>query len=145
MDANCTCTNHGWHGEGHSDYCAVSVISALESRIGELEERQIRLIKCLGDNVQAWEGEEESVKDEHRDLICETHELIEEFEVDDGNLSYKTLEEKVNLLRESVEDARKELEAQATYFGSHLDPENNLFRILRKLEATLEATKEPVA
>lgn len=51
------------------------------------------------------------------------------------------LQEQVKLLREVAEDARKELEAQAAYFGSHLDPENNLFRILRKLESTLENTK----
>lgn len=50
--------------------------------------------------------------------------------------------EHVRILREVCEDARKELEAQATYFGPHLDPENNLFRILRKLESVLEATKE---
>ena len=52
------------------------------------------------------------------------------------------LAEQVKLLREVAEDARKELEAQATYFGAHLDQENNLFRILRKLEAALEAAKE---
>ena len=50
--------------------------------------------------------------------------------------------EHVKILREAIEDARKELDAQATCFGHHLDPENNLFRILRKLESILEATKE---
>ena len=49
--------------------------------------------------------------------------------------------EHAKILREALDDARQELEAQATYFGSHLSPENNLVRILRKLESTLEATK----
>ena len=64
--------------------------------------------------------------------------------LDDANLiaSAPRLAEQVRLLREVAEDARKELEAQATYFGAHLDQENNLFRILRKLEAALEAAKE---
>lgn len=52
------------------------------------------------------------------------------------------LKSQVATLRETLADARTELEAQATYFGPHLDPENNLFRILQKVEATLEATKE---
>ena len=52
------------------------------------------------------------------------------------------LQEQVKLLQEVAEDARKELEAQATCFGHHLDPESNLFRILRKLESILEATKK---
>ena len=54
------------------------------------------------------------------------------------------LEDSNAALREACEDARKELEAQATYFGPHLDPENNLFRILRKLESVLEAAKEGI-
>lgn len=53
------------------------------------------------------------------------------------------LQEQVRILREAAEDARQELEAQAAYFGSHLAPDNNMFRILRKLESVLEATKEP--
>lgn len=54
----------------------------------------------------------------------------------------RRLDERVQTLREALEDARIELEAQAIYFGPHLDPENNLFRILRKVETTLKATKE---
>lgn len=52
------------------------------------------------------------------------------------------LRDDVRALRDAAEDARKELEAQATQFGPHLDPENSLFRVLRKLESVLEATKE---
>ena len=52
------------------------------------------------------------------------------------------MRKQARILREVCEDARKELEAQATYFGPHLDPENNLFRILRKLESVIEATEE---
>lgn len=45
---------------------------------------------------------------------------------------------------ETIAALKKELEAQATCFGHHLDPENNLFRILRKLESALKAVKEGV-
>ena len=73
--------------------------------------------------------------------MCLLRELLNEIDALQQE-SALLLQEQVKLLREAAEDARKELEAQAAYFGSHLDPENNLFRILRTLEATLEATKE---
>ena len=73
--------------------------------------------------------------------MCLLRELLNEIDALQQE-SALLLQEQVKLLREVAEDARKELEAQAAYFGSHLDPENNLFRILRTLEATLEATKE---
>lgn len=85
-------------------------------------------------------------------VICTVWPMGEDFDLDesperDANAiliaSAPLLQKHVRILREAAEDARKELEAQAAYFGSRLDPDNNLFQILRKLESVLEATKEP--
>ena len=73
-----------------------------------------------------------------------TDELHEDTRSVENREAVPRLQEQVMLLQEVAEDARKELEAQATCFGHHLDPENNLFRILRKLESALKAVKEGV-
>lgn len=75
--------------------------------------------------------------------MCLLRELLNEIDALQRE-SAQLLKEQVRLLQEVAEDARKELEAQATCFGHHLDPENNLFRILRKLESALKAVKEGV-
>ena len=49
----------------------------LSSEIGNLRE-QVRILReALEDNLQAWEGEEESVREEHADLIEETRAALE--------------------------------------------------------------------
>jgi hypothetical protein len=40
------------------------------------EARIKRLQECLGANLTAWEGEEDSVKEEHAELIRETNEIL---------------------------------------------------------------------
>lgn len=44
---------------------------------GQLRERVRILRGALADNLQAWEGEEESVREEHADLIEETRAALE--------------------------------------------------------------------
>lgn len=95
--------------------------------------------------AEAWTYDRADNTDQGR-ILDENGLLVARLTVvdEDGHLmaSAPQLQKQVKLLRKVAEDARKELEAQATYFGVRLDPENNLFRILRKLEAALEATKE---
>ena len=41
-------------------------------------DNQVRILReALADNLQAWEGEEESVREEHADLIEETRAALE--------------------------------------------------------------------
>lgn len=83
-DANGGCTLREDDGTEHGDLetCIATVYGGeREQRLIEsapLYAEQVRILReVLIDNLQAWEGEEDSVKEEHAELIEETRAAIE--------------------------------------------------------------------
>ena len=53
-------------------------IDALQRESAQLLKEQVKLLReALIDNLQAWEGEEDSVMEEHAELIEETRAALE--------------------------------------------------------------------
>ena len=69
-------SEHPNKGQGAQDL-ARDIVSSLGIRPASDSERIRILREALEDNLQAWEGEEESVREEHADLIEETRAALE--------------------------------------------------------------------
>lgn len=68
-----------------------------EARVADLQNKRDVLLSLLADNLTAWDGEEESVREEHEALIEETREAV------DGNRkAAPRLAEQVRILREAL-------------------------------------------
>ena len=129
---------NGWAtGPEHTDndgrtcpYCGSEDTDSgsLDTQAGQVVESGCECLDCgktFGNlyNIAGWYDESEELHEDLRNFNSREH---------------------VRILGEAAEDARQELEAQAAYFGSHLARTTTWFRILRKLESALEATKEGV-
>lgn len=55
---------------------AESVASRLSAELVEVKASRDQFLDLLGDNLTAWDREEESVRDEHAELIFETRAAI---------------------------------------------------------------------
>lgn len=97
-----------------------------EARVADLQNERDVLLSLLADNLTAWDGEEESVREEHEALIEETREAV------DGNrTAAPRLAEQVRILREAL----------AGLCDSQMSSRDREAAISNGL-AALEATKE---
>lgn len=73
-----------------------------EARVADLQNERDALLSLLDDNLTAWDGEEESVREEHEALIEETREAV------DGNRkATPRLAEQVRILREALDEIQR--------------------------------------
>lgn len=105
--------------------------AALDQQVADLQNERDVLLSLLEDNLTAWDGEEDSVREEHEALIEETREAV------DGNRkAVPRLAKQVRILRGALEDIISYAEPWA------IDDQRELREAINASRAALEATKE---